>query len=43
MSVENGRIVESIPEGFVFIEIHQDWLVRLLRVGVTYELRDERV
>ena len=58
-----GRIIEAIPEGFVFIEIHmrpavlaelraaarhagmpvEDWLVRLLRVGVTYELRDGRV
>jgi hypothetical protein len=55
--------MESIPEGFVFIEIHmrpavlkdlraaahhagmpvEDWLVRLLRVGVAYELRGGRV
>jgi hypothetical protein len=58
MSVAKGRIMEAIPDGFVFIEIHmrpavldelraaarhagmpvEDWLVRLLRIGVTYEL-----
>jgi hypothetical protein len=63
MSVVKGRIMEAIPDGFVFVEIHmrpavlaelrtaalhagmpvEDWLVRLLRIGVIHELAGRRV